>query len=76
MYLHTYGQLPENYITKRDAEDLGWDSKKGNLWEVAPGMSIGGSRFGNYEELCRTRRGGSILSVILIMRAVTGELRG
>lgn len=49
LYLHTYGRLPENYITKRDAEALGWDSKEGNLWEVAPGMSIGGSRFGNYE---------------------------
>lgn len=49
LYLHIYGRLPQNYITKRDAQDLGWDSKKGNLWDVAPGMSIGGSRFGNYE---------------------------
>ena len=57
LYLHTYGQLPENYITKRDAEDLGWDSKKGNLWEVAPGMSIGGSRFGNYEGALPDKKG-------------------
>lgn len=49
LFLHLYGRLPDNYITKREAEELGWDSKKGNLWEVAPGMSIGGSRFGNYE---------------------------
>lgn len=49
LYLHLYGRLPDNYITKKEAENLGWDSKKGNLWEVAPGMSIGGSRFGNYE---------------------------
>lgn len=49
LYLHLYGHLPDNYITKREAESLGWDSRQGNLWEVAPGKSIGGSRFGNYE---------------------------
>lgn len=49
LYIHIYGRLPDNYITKRKAEDLGWNSKEGNLWDVAPGMSIGGSRFGNYE---------------------------
>ncbi len=49
-YLHAYGHLPDNYITKKDAEALGWNSKKGNLWDIAPGMSIGGSRFGNYEK--------------------------
>lgn len=49
LYIHTYGHLPDNYITKREAENLGWNSKEGNLWQAAPGMSIGGSRFGNYE---------------------------
>lgn len=49
LYLHTYGRLPDNYITKKEAQELGWDSKKGNLTEVAPGRSIGGSHFGNYE---------------------------
>ncbi len=48
-YIHQFGWLPENYISKKDAEALGWDNRKGNLWEVAPGKSIGGSRFGNYE---------------------------
>lgn len=48
-YLHTYGRLPDNYITKKEAQKLGWDSKKGNLTEIAPGKSIGGSHFGNYE---------------------------
>ncbi len=51
LYLHTYGHLPGNYITKNEARDLGWDSSKGNLWDVAPGKSIGGDRFGNYEGL-------------------------
>ena len=48
-YLNEYGQLPDNFITKKEAAALGWDSKKGNLWEVAPGKSIGGDHFGNYE---------------------------
>jgi len=50
-YLHLYGRLPSNFITKNEARDLGWDSAKGNLWQVAPGKSIGGDRFGNYEGL-------------------------
>lgn len=49
LYLHTYGHLPDNYISKKEAQELGWDSKKGNLGEVAPGKSIGGSHYGNYE---------------------------
>lgn len=49
-YLNIYGELPENFITKNEAKALGWDSSKGNLQEVAPGKSIGGDRFGNYEE--------------------------
>lgn len=51
LYLYLYGHLPDNYLTKDEAYDLGWNSRKGNLWEVAPGMSIGGDRFGNYEGL-------------------------
>lgn len=50
-YIDQYDTLPENYITKSEAEDLGWESSDGNLWEVAEGMSIGGDYFGNYEGL-------------------------
>ena len=50
-YLHVYGHLPDNYITKDEAEDAGWISTKGNLWDVAYGVSIGGDRFGNREGL-------------------------
>ena len=57
LYIHTYGELPGNYITKREAEDLGWVASKGNLWDVAPGKSIGGSRFGNYEGLLPDAKG-------------------
>ncbi len=49
LYIHLYDHLPDNYITKREAQDLGWNNREGNLDEVAPGKSIGGDRFGNYE---------------------------
>ena len=48
-YIHHYGKLPKNFISKNKAKDLGWDSSKGNLWDVTDEMSIGGDRFGNYE---------------------------
>ena len=50
-YLAAYDELPENYMTKKEAEALGWISSEGNLWDVAPGAVIGGDRFGNYEGL-------------------------
>lgn len=48
LYIHTYDKLPSNYITKDGAYALGWKSE-GTLDEVAPGKSIGGDWFGNYE---------------------------
>ena len=48
-YLHKFGKLPSNFVTKKEAEKRGWNSSKGNLNEVLPGKSIGGDRFGNYE---------------------------
>lgn len=41
------GALPKNFITKRQARELGWQG--GPLEPYAPGKSIGGDRFGNYE---------------------------
>ncbi len=49
LYIHTYGKLPPNYITKAEAEDLGWEG--GSVEKYAPGKCIGGSKFGNYEGL-------------------------
>lgn len=57
LYIHTYGKLPSNYITKKEAQALGWDSSRGNLWDVTDGKSIGGDRFGNYEELLPVKEG-------------------
>ena len=48
-YLLQYGRLPSNFITKQEAKALGWDG--GSLEPYAPGKSIGGDYFGNYEEL-------------------------
>ena len=49
LYLHLYGRLPQNFITKKRAQALGWTG--GSLEAVAPGKCIGGSNFGNYEGL-------------------------
>ena len=46
IYLTFFEELPENYLTKKEAQALGWESRKGNLWDVAYGCSIGGDRFG------------------------------
>ena len=56
-YLHEYGHLPDNFITKKEAKELGWDSYAGNLAQVAPGKSIGGDRFGNYEGQLPEKKG-------------------
>lgn len=48
-YIYLYGHLPDNFITKKEAKALGWVSSEGNLAEVAPGKSIGGDYFGNFE---------------------------
>lgn len=49
LYLHTYGHLPDNYITKSEARELGWES--GSVERFAPGHAIGGDKFGNREGL-------------------------
>ncbi|WP_405380966.1 ribonuclease domain-containing protein [Phascolarctobacterium sp.] len=47
-YINEFAKLPHNYITKNQAKKLGWQTK-GTLDKVAPGKSIGGDRYGNYE---------------------------
>ena len=56
-YLAYFGELPENFITKSEAKALGWDSRYNYVGEVAPGKSIGGDRFGNYEGLLPKKKG-------------------
>lgn len=49
LYIHTYGCLPQNFITKDQARQAGWSG--GSLESYCPGMCIGGDRFGNREGL-------------------------
>ena len=55
-YLLTYGRLPDNFITKKEAKALGWSS--GALEKYAPGKCIGGDSFGNREGCCPPRPAG------------------
>jgi hypothetical protein len=55
LYIHTYGRLPSNFITKSEARALGWDG--GKLEPYAPGKSIGGDYFGNYEGILPEKKG-------------------
>ena len=49
LYLYLYDCLPENFITKDEARDLGWEG--GSVEAYAPGYAIGGDIFGNREGL-------------------------
>ena len=57
LYIHTYGHLPKNYISKKDAQNMGWTG--GSLEPFAPGCCIGGSHFGNYEGILPEAKGRS-----------------
>lgn len=57
LYIHTYGELPKNFINKKEASDLGWKSREGNLWDITEKMSIGGDGFGNREKLLPMKEG-------------------
>lgn len=48
-YIKQNHQLPNYYITKNEAKQLGWNPSQGNLCEVLPGKAIGGDYFGNRE---------------------------
>lgn len=49
LYLNAYGTLPSNFITKSEAESLGWSG--GSVQRYREGAAIGGDRFGNREGL-------------------------
>lgn len=55
LYLQVYGKLPDNFITKKQAQELGWPG--GGLDDYAYGKCIGGDRFGNYEGLLPKQSG-------------------
>lgn len=55
LYLHTYGKLPDNFITKSEAEKLGWQG--GSVERYRDGAAIGGDKFGNREGLLPKKSG-------------------
>lgn len=57
-YINEFAKLPHNYITKNEAKKLGWQTQ-GTLDKVAPGKSIGGDRYGNYEKKLPDKNGRS-----------------
>ena len=48
-YIHTYGKLPANFITKSEAEGYGWSG--GSVERYFDGGAIGGDVFSNREGL-------------------------
>lgn len=54
-HIRRTGALPQNFITKKQAGDLGWQG--GDLWRYARGKSIGGDRFGNFERRLPDKKG-------------------
>ena len=57
LYLETYGELPDNYITKSEARKLGWEG--GSVENYREGAAIGGDYFGNREGLLPEAEGRS-----------------
>ncbi len=47
LYIRTYGELPQNFITKDEARDLGWEG--GSVERFLDGAAIGGDVFKNRE---------------------------
>ena len=48
-YIKEFHKLPSNFITKKEAQALGWHG--GPLKEYAPGKSIGGDTFTNRQHI-------------------------
>ena len=55
LYLNTYKKLPANFITKTEAEELGWSG--GSVERFLEGAAIGGDRFGNREGMLPKKDG-------------------
>ena len=55
LYIHLYGKLPENYVTKAQCKALGVST--GHVSEVVEDGAIGGDTFGNREGLLPKKAG-------------------
>lgn len=53
LYIHTYNELPVNYMSKKQAQNKGWEG--GNPQNLFGGnVYIGGDKFSNLEQLLPT----------------------
>lgn len=60
LYIHTYGKLPSNFITKADAQKAGWSGSGSDALDNYAGTKnkcIGGDTFGNYEGVLPKKSG-------------------
>ena len=55
LYLVAYDELPDNFITKKEARKLGWQG--GSVEDYLEGAAIGGDVFGNREGLLPEAKG-------------------
>ncbi len=55
LYLYLYEELPDNYMTKAKARELGWEG--GSVEKYKEGAAIGGDTFGNREGLLPKEKG-------------------
>ncbi len=55
LYLYLYEELPDNYMTKAEARELGWEG--GSVEKYKEGAAIGGDTFGNREGLLPKEKG-------------------
>jgi len=44
-FIHKFKELPPDFITKEETQELGWTNSEENLWVVTDRKSIGGDRF-------------------------------
>lgn len=55
LYIHTFNHLPDNFITKNEARQLGWNG--GSVEVYIKDKAIGGDVFSNYEQLLPVKEG-------------------
>lgn len=55
LYLDAYGELPLNYITKKEAKKRGWEG--GSVEKYVKNAAIGGDYYGNFEKKLPKKKG-------------------
>ena len=55
LFIFTYNHLPDNFITKSEARELGWEG--GSVEKYLEGAAIGGDKFGNREGILPKAKG-------------------